>query len=118
MSDQDTRLTIAELKLATHEKLHEEAQMSMKLLSEGIAQLVQAEIRRENDSETFKRMFDAIKKIEDSFLSLKDDFEAYKAKVAEKELAAYKTVVWKIAGLAAVVMASVIAGHLGGKWLG
>lgn len=118
MSEQDTRLTIAEMKLAAHDKLHEEAQLSMQVLSDGINQLVKAEIRRENDSATFERMFSAIKKIEDAFASLKDDFEDYKDRVAEKELAAYKSIVWKIIGLAAVVMASVIAGHLGGKWLG
>jgi hypothetical protein len=118
VSEQDTRLTIAELKLAAHDKLHEEAQMSMKILSDGISQLVQAEIRRENDSATFERMFAAIKKIEDSFSDLKEDFDDYKQKISDKELADYKSIVWKVIGLAAVVMASVIAGHLGGKWLG
>ena len=92
--------------------------MSMKILSDGISQLVQAEIRRENDGATFERMSAAIKKIEDSFSELKEDFEDYKQKISDKELADYKSIVWKVIGLAAVVMASVIAGHLGGKWLG
>jgi uncharacterized protein (DUF885 family) len=106
MSDQETRLAVAEMKLAHHDRLHEETQESIKILSEGIAKLVQAEIRREQDQKAFERLFGMI-------AELRRDFEEYKDRQTEKELAAYRGIVWKLAGLSALVAASVLAGQLG-----
>lgn len=111
MADQETRLAVAELKLEHHDRAHEETQAAIKVLSDGIAKLVQAEIRREQDEETFQRIFVALDK-------LRSEFEAYKNRQTEKELAAYRSVVVKAAGLAALVAASVAAGHFGAPLLG
>lgn len=111
MSDPNSRLTIAEMRLAQHDKLHEETQSNLRTLSEGITKLVEAEIRRETDSATFERIFAAIKSIE-------RELEDFKNSVAEKELAAYKGVVWKLVGLSALIVASVVAGHFGVHLLG
>lgn len=105
--DYNARLAIAEMKLEQHDKLHEEVQESIKVLSDGITKLVQAEIRREQDAETIGRIFEEIGQ-------LRDDFQKYKDKQTEKELAAYRGIVWKLLGLAALVGASLVAGH----WLG
>jgi len=111
MSDQETRLTVAEMKLEQHERLHNETSEAIRELTAAITKLVQAEIRREQDEETFKRIFGAIEKV-------KQDLDDYKEKQTEKELSAYRGIVWKILGLAALIAASVIAGHFGSHLLG
>lgn len=111
MSDQEARLAVAELKLEHHDKLHEETQSAIRELTKAITTLVQAEIRREQDEETFRRIFNSIEK-------LKTDFEEYKDRQTEKELAAYKGVVLRAAGLATLVFSSVLAGHFGAHLLG
>ena len=111
-------MTKVETRLDFHDQRHEDIQSAIQILTKGIDELVRAEARRQGDKETFDRIFSSVKKIEDSVDKLREEFEEYKNELAEKELAAYKAVVWKVAGLAAIVIASVIAGHLGGKWLG
>jgi len=106
MSEQDTRLSIAELKIEQHEKLHQETQASIKILTDGITQLIQAEIRREQDEQTFSRLFVEIK-------DLREALQQYKDLQATKELNAYKGIVLKILGLAALVVASMLAGRFG-----
>lgn len=106
------------MKLEEHGRLHQETQDSIRILTDGINHLVQAEIRREQDKETFTRMAGDIAVVRGDIKALRADFEDYKDKQTEKELAAYRSIVWKVIGLAAVVIASVIAGHFGGKWLG
>lgn len=111
LSDQEARLAVAELKLEHHDKLHEETQSAIRELTNAITTLVQAEIRREQDEDTFRRIFTSIDK-------LRSDFEEYKDRQTEKELAAYRGVVVKVAGLGALVVASVAAGHFGAPLLG
>ena len=110
-------MTLAELRIEQHEKLHEETQANLRLLSDGINALVQAEVRREGDEKTFDRIFTAIKEMQTNVAELRKDFEGYKDSVAGKELAEYKGVVWKIAGLIGLAAASLIVGHFGGKLL-
>ena len=114
----ESRMTKVETRLDFHDQRHEDIQSAIQILTKGIDELVRAEARRQGDKETFERMFKSIERIENSVGQLRQDFEDYKDEMAEKELAAYKAVVWKVIGLAAIVIASVIAGHLGGKWLG
>jgi hypothetical protein len=109
--DQDQRITLAELKIEQHEKLHAETQESIRTLSFGVNELVQSAIRREHDDETFKRIFTELEKH-------RVELQDYKDQQLENELNAYKSLVWKVAGLAALVMASVVAGHFGAKLLG
>ena len=114
----ESRMTKVETRLDFHDQRHEDIQSAIQILTKGIDELVRAEARRQGDKETFDRIFSSVKKSEDSVDKLREEFEEYKNELAEKELAAYKAVVWKVVGLAAIVIASVIAGHLGGKWLG
>ena len=114
----ESRLTKAEMRLDFHDQRHDDIQSSIQVLTKGIDELVKAEARRQGDKETFERMFNSIQKIEDSVDKLRQEFDEYKSEMAAKELDAYKAVVWKVIGLAAIVIASVITGHLGGKWLG
>ena len=114
----ESRITKVETRLDFHDQRHEDIQAAIQVLAKGIDELVRAEARRQGDKETFDRIFASAQQIETSVDKLRKEFEEYKGKLAEKELDAYKTVVWKVAGLAAIVIASVIAGHLGGKWLG
>jgi predicted nucleic acid-binding Zn-ribbon protein len=125
----DVRLAMAELRLKQHDELHKEMQNTMKQLAEGIAQLVQAEARREQDQTTLKRVFEELEGIRKDFSDYKMEqvrvrekqeraLQDYKDSQTTKELNAYKGVVIKVVGLALVVMASVVAGHFGGKWLG
>lgn len=111
MIDQDKRIALAEMKIEQHEKLHAETQDSIRLLSNGVNELVQSAIRREHDDDTFKRIFAELEK-------QKSELQAYKDKQVEAELNAYKALVWKVAGLAALVISSVVAGHFGAKLLG
>lgn len=83
MSDQEARLQLAEERIRQHDKLHDETQSAIKAMAEGIQRLAQAEVRREQDQETFGRIFSEIK-------TLRSDFESYKDKQAEKELSETK----------------------------
>ena len=108
---EENRLSKAEYRLDTHEK-------HLQHLIEGVDALVKAEVRRENDKETFGRIFDVIKIAQDDIATLKRGFEEYKKDQAEKELVAYKTVVWKVVGMGMLVAASVFVGHFGAHLLG
>ena len=81
--DTEARLTRAELQIEQHERMHTETQEALKSIAEAVQKLVQAEIRREQDQETFGRIFTEIKQ-------LRKDFEEYKDKQTEKEIAAAK----------------------------
>jgi len=116
MSDPNSRLTIAELRIAQHDKLHEETQSNMKILSDGINALVQAEVRREGDVNMFNRIFKAIKETQDDVTKLREDFESYKDTLAEKELATYKGGVLKVLGLIGLAISSYVVGKIEGKW--
>ena len=118
MSEQDVRLKAAEMKIEQHEQLHQEAQDSIRVLRDGITQLVQAEIRREQDKETFKRMADEISETRLELKKLREEYEANKLAEIIKEAAAYKGIVLRLVGLAALVIASLIAGHYGSHLLG
>jgi len=113
MNDQEKRLAIAEMKLEEHGRLHEETSAAIRELTNAITKLVQAEIRREQDTATFNRIFDEIKKSHEEIVSVKNDFEDYKDKQVEKELAAYRGIVWKVAGLVTMIAVSAIAGAMG-----
>lgn len=118
MDDHSMRLTLAEEKIKQHDRLHEETQAAIHELTAGVNQLIQAEIRREQDSSTFKRLFNEIEKLRNELDQHGKALQTYKDDQIEKELNAYKGVVWKIAGLVAIIISSVLAGHFGGKWLG
>ena len=108
--DHETRLSLAEERISRHEKMHEETQESVKEIANGVARLVEGEGRRSQYEETFKRLFDGQEKFD---VRLTDFIDHQ----TEKELAAYKGIIWKIAGLVGLVIASLIAGHFGGKSL-
>lgn len=91
MSDQETRLRLAEQKIEMHDKLHEETQEAIKSMATGIQQLALAETRREQDRETFSRVFTEIKGVQTEIKGVRTDFEDYKDDVTEKELAAAKS---------------------------
>ena len=118
MSEQDSRLAMAELKLEQHERLHIETQSSIRVLSDGINQLVKSEIRREQDKETFNRIGGEIASANVDLKKMRTDFEEYKDAQMAKELEAYKGIVLKVAGLVTLIIASVIAGHYGSHLLG
>lgn len=63
--------------------MHQDTQEAIRSMADGIQKLAQAEVRREQDQETFGRIFTEIK-------TLRTDFEEYKDKQSEKELAATK----------------------------
>ncbi len=79
--DTETRLTKAELQIEQHHRMHEETQVALKGIAEAVQKLAQAEVRREQDQETFGRIFKSVEK-------LREDFEEYKEQMSEKELAA------------------------------
>jgi uncharacterized membrane protein YccC len=78
-NDHDTRLALAEQKLQQHDRMHNETQEAIKTLTEGISQLVKAEIRREQDDEIFNRIFGEI-------AELKKKQQEHKDMLAAKEL--------------------------------
>ena len=108
--DHETRLTLAEERIARHERLHEDTQESVKEIANGVARLVEAEAKRSQYEETFRRLFDNQDKL-DARLT------AFIERQTDKELQAYRGVVWKVLGLVGLVAASLIAGHFGGKSL-
>lgn len=118
MSEQETRLKVAEMKLEQHDKLHEETQASIRILTDGINKLVQAEVRREQDHETFNRLFVKIDALEKKIQAYADALQAYKDDQSDKELAKYQGIVWKALSLLALVACSILAGHFGGRLLG
>ena len=118
MIDQEVRLRLAEQKLETHGKLHEETQNAIKSMAAGIQQLALAETRREQDRETFSRVFAELRLARDEINVVRNSLEEYKDKVLEKELAAYQGIVWKLLGLVSLVIVSAMAGHFGIKLIG
>ncbi len=104
---QAERLTVAEMKIQQHEKLHEETARTIKAISEGVEALVRAEVRREGDAATFERIFKEIEKLK---VAIADQ--------SKKELATYQGIVWKGISLAGLVLASVVAARLGVHLLG
>ena len=118
MSEQDSRLAVAEMKIEQHERMHQDLQSSIRRLTDGLSELVQAEIRRELDRETFSRISGEIAATRNDLRELRIDFEEHKDAQMEKELAAYKGIVLKLLGLAALIVASVLAGHFGAHLLG
>ena len=114
----ESRLTKAEMRLDFHDQRHDDIQASIQVLTKGIDELVKAEARRQGDKETVERIFIAIKEAQGNTTELRADFESYKITMAAKELSAYKGAVTKFLGLVGLVVASYIAGHIGGKWLG
>ncbi len=118
MTDHDTRLALAEEKLRQHDKMHEDTQAVIRELTAGVNQLVQAEIRREQDDSTFRRLFGEIAALREALEKNSKDLQMYKDAQLTKELDAYRGIVLKAFGIAALVIGSVLAGHFGGKWLG
>lgn len=104
MADQELRLKLAELKLDQHEKLHAGTQEAIRVLTDGINELVQSAIRREHDDETFKRIFVELEK-------QKTELQAYKDEKLQAELSEYKNAVRKIIGTVALVVTSALATH-------
>ena len=112
------RLVMAEAKIEAHGKLHEETQDAIRMMADGIKQLAEGEIRREHDHETFKRIFLELERLNTDLKKLEAALENYRLVQVEKELEAYRTMVWKAIGLAALVFVSVVAGHFGIKLIG
>ena len=111
MAELETRLTLAEERIARQQVLHAETEANMREISAGVAKLVEAEARRGHYEETFSRIFAMFEKLDQKV-------QRYIDAQAEKELAAYRGVVWKVLGLAALLGASVIAGHFGSTLIG
>lgn len=104
-------MTIIEMQIERHEKLHAETEVSIKTLSDGINKLIQSEIRREQDNETFARLFTNIE-------ALERDFLAYKDAQTKKEIEAYKGLLFKVLGIIGLVVSSAAAGHFAIKIIG
>ena len=111
MAEIETRLTLAEERIARQQVLHAETASSIREISAGVAKLVEAEARRGHYEETFSRLFSMFEKLDQKVQSHMDA-------QAEKELAAYRGIVWKIAGLAALLLTSTIAGRFGATLIG
>lgn len=110
MGDQESELALVKMRLDQHDKLHQDVQDSIKDLADAVKRLVEAEIRREQDGETFKRIFDEIEK-------LQIDFRAYKEAQTEKELKRYQGLIYRVLGYGGLVLASLVAGHFGAHLL-
>lgn len=106
MADQESELALVKMRLDQHDRQHEEVQESIKGLADGVKKLVEAEIRRENDGETFKRIFEEIEKI-------KTEIQTYRQQQIEKELKRYQGLIYRILGYGGLILASLIAGHFG-----
>ncbi len=78
--DQAERLTRAEVILQQHAEMHRETASAIQRMAEGIQKLAESEVRREQDQDTFGRIFKTLEKI-------RSDFEEYKDLQAAKELA-------------------------------
>ena len=111
MAELETRLTLAEERIARQQVLHAETQANIREISGGVAKLVEAEARRGHYEETFARIFGTLGKLDEK---VQRNLDAQ----AEKELAAYRGIVWKVLGLAALLGASMIAGRLGSTLIG
>ena len=111
MAELETRLTLAEDRIVRHQVLHAETQSNIREISGGVAKLVEAEARRGHYEETFSRIFGTLEKLDQK---VQRNLDAQ----AEKELAAYRGIVWKVLGLAALLGASMIAGRLGSTLIG
>ena len=111
MAELETRLTLAEERIARQQVLHSETEANMREISAGVAKLVEAEARRSHYEETFSRIFNMFEKLDQK---VQRHIEAQ----TEKELAAYRGVVWKAAGLVAMLGASMVAGKFGATLIG
>ncbi len=118
MMDHDARLAVAEEKIKQHDRLHEETQQAIRQMAEGISKLAEAEVRREQDGNTFARLFKAVDKMQGEIGDLRDSFKSYEAKQVEKELAAYKGMFFRFLGYGATIVASVALGHYGIRLIG
>ena len=109
--DQADRLTRAEVILQQHAEMHRETAAAIQRMADGIQKLAESEVRREQDQQTFGRIFDEIK-------NLRGDFEAYKETMKDKEIKVYQGIVWKSISLSGLILASVVAARLGAHLLG
>ncbi len=98
--DTDIRLTRAELQLEQHGKMHEETQLALKNIAEAVQKLAQAEVRREQDQETFGRIFKSIEKLRTDFEEYKDDQAAKELAAAKAEIADQSKHIWDIRSMA------------------
>ena len=108
--EKDTEIELVKMRLDQHDRLHKEFQDSIKGLADGVKRLVEAEIRREQDGEAFKRIFDEIGK-------LQNEFNNYKEAQTQKELDRYQGFIYRAVGYAALILASLIAGRFGAHLL-
>ena len=108
--EKDTEIELVKMRLDQHDRLHKEFQDSIKGLADGVKRLVEAEIRREQDGEAFKRIFDEIEK-------LQKEFADYKESQTQKELDRYQGFIYRAVGYAALILASLIAGRFGAHLL-
>jgi DNA repair exonuclease SbcCD ATPase subunit len=118
MDDHDSRLAVAEEKLRQHDRLHEEIQQAIRQMAEGISKLAESEVRREQDSNTFARLFKAVDKMQTEISQLRDSFKTYEATQVKKELAAYKSAFLKFVGYGMTIVASMALGHYGIRFIG
>ena len=120
MQEEDLRrLTVAELKIAEHEKKHDSVQESLARLAEGITALVQAEIRRESDLATFNRLGTSVHELSLRIEALSLRLNNMQELQLRKELHAYKNAVLKIinwaVGISGAAAAAYITWHFGWK---
>ena len=118
MNDVDLRrLTIAELKLAEHEKKHDMVQDSLARLADGLNALVQAEIRREPEIKAFSHLNALVQAISDKQGEQAEQISAIENAQLRRDLHTYRSLVWKAInwtiGIAAAVAAAYIAFHFG-----
>lgn len=115
MTGEADRLTRMEVQIEQHQRMHEETHNALNRLADGMTVMAEGigkiasfqaahESQREDDKETFARAFGEIGEV-------RKEVKEYKERQLEKELAAYRGIVWKVLALVALVIASVIAGH-------
>ena len=113
------RLTMAELKIAEHEKKHDSVQESLGKLAEGITALVQAEIRRESDLATFNRLGTSVHELSGRIEALSARLNHIQDEQVKRELHAYKNFVWRAASwgasLSGALAAAFLIWHFGWK---
>ncbi len=115
MADQAERLTIAEFKIAQHEKLHEETAQTIKSIGIGVDTLLKAEVRRENDVATFERIFKAIKILEERLDALNTHLAAADVTRLEKELAGQNKWIGELLRTSLACVAAIVLYHFGVK---
>jgi Na+/H+ antiporter NhaB len=100
----ESRIAIVELKVGTLEK-------SLENMADGIQHLVIAEAKRDEDRNTFTRLFQENKETRELIEKVDMKLDTYIEKEQAEKLENYRGVVRKIVGILALMLASALVGH-------